>query len=133
MPADGGGIEKNLRAMQCCEPGRFGVPLVPAHTDANACEFRVPGPKTQVPRSEVELLVKKRIVRDMHLAVLPEIGSVGIDDCSGVVIDARRAALEKRSDDHRLELLRDLLQLLCRRSWDGLCKFKVFVIFDLAE
>ena len=35
----------------------------------------------------------------MHLAILPEVLPVGVDDRGGVVINARRAFFEKRRDD----------------------------------
>src|SRR5580693_2504402 len=31
MPSDGGGVEQNGRALQCCEPRAFRIPLVPAY------------------------------------------------------------------------------------------------------
>jgi peptidyl-prolyl cis-trans isomerase B (cyclophilin B) len=133
MPADGGGIKEDLRAAQRREPSCLGVPLVPAYTNSNAGEFRIPSLETQISRSEVELLVKKRIIRDVHLAVLPEIGSVSVDDCRGIVIDSRRAALEKRSNDYDVELFGDRLHPFGCRSGNGLGQLEIFVIFDLAK
>ena len=95
MPPDGGGREKNLRTTQRREPCRFGVPLVPADADSDAREFCVPGGKSEVSGREVKLLVVERVVRDVHLAVLSEIGSVCVDDSGGVVVDSRSASFEE--------------------------------------
>jgi hypothetical protein len=44
----------------------------------------------------VELLVEKRVVEDVHLAVHPGGGALRIEHHDGVVVDARGAALEER-------------------------------------
>ena len=133
MPADGGRIKENLRAAQRRESRRFRIPLIPAHADADPRKFRVPRQKPEVARSEVELLVIKRVVGNVHLAILAEIGAVGVDDRRCVVVNARRAPLEKRSNDHDVELLRQRLQLLSRRPGNRLGKIEIFVILNLAE
>ncbi len=51
-------------------------------------KLRVPGAEAEIARREIKLLVEKRVVRDVHLAVLAEIGAVGVDDRGGVVVDA---------------------------------------------
>ena len=56
--------------------------------------------KPRSPGREVELLEEQRIVRDVHLAVDAEQRAIGIDDCRRVVVEARGALLEERSDDH---------------------------------
>ena len=60
---------------------------------------RRPRFETEIARREVKLLVIRRIVRDVHLAILPEELAVGVDDRRGVVINAGGAFLEKRGDD----------------------------------
>jgi hypothetical protein len=62
--------------------------LVPANQNADAAEAGVPSPESSVSRGEVELLVEQRIIRDMHLAVDSQQGSIGIDDHGGVVVKA---------------------------------------------
>src|SRR5947209_4007617 len=50
MPADGRGIKEDLRPLQSRQPGRFGIPLVPADQDADPPAARVEGTKTKVAR-----------------------------------------------------------------------------------
>src|SRR5262245_37094850 len=95
MPADSGGIEKDFRATQGREPGRLRVPLIPADAYADPGEFRLPGREAEIPRREIKLLVKEGVVRDVHLAVLSEIASIGVNDGGGIVVNPRGTSLEK--------------------------------------
>ena len=69
VPADGGGVEEELGAVEGGEAGGLGEPLVPADEDADAGVAGVPGAELAVAGGEVELLVIKRIVGDVHLAI----------------------------------------------------------------
>ena len=69
MPADGGRIEKNVRARERGEARRFGIPLVPADQRRDAAELRIERAEAEIARREVKLLEEERIVRDVHLAV----------------------------------------------------------------
>ena len=91
MPADGGGIEEDLRAAQRGEARRLGIPLVPADADADPAVPRLPGAEAEIAGREVELLVVQRVVRDVHLPVLAEVRAVGVDDRRGVVVERPRA------------------------------------------
>ena len=82
---------------------RFGIPLVPADEHADPAVARVPGLEAQISGSEVELFVVERIVRDVHLAILAQVGAVGIDDGRRIVVHSGRAALEQRRDQHNFE------------------------------
>src|ERR1019366_6784074 len=88
MPADGGGIEQNLRALQCRQARGFGIPLVPADQHADLAVAGWPGAETEVAWSEIELLVIERVVRDVHLAIDAQERAVGIDDRRRVVVEA---------------------------------------------
>ena len=99
MPADGGGVEKNLRTAQRGEARRFGIPLIPADADANGGELRPPREEAEIARREVEFLVVERVVRDVHLAILAKKFAVRVDDRGGIVIKPGVAALEERGDD----------------------------------
>src|SRR5205085_6624340 len=115
------------------QPRPLRVPLIPANERADASAGGVEGPEAEIARREVELLVEERIVRDMHLPVRTEELPVGVDDHRGVVVDARGAALEQRSDDDHAGLARGLLQGLAGRSGDRLSELEVGVILALAE
>ena len=99
MPADGGGIEQDVRAAQRGEARGFGIPLVPADQRRDAAELRIEGAEAEIAGREIEFLEEERIVRDVHLAVEPEQRAVGVDDRGGVVIEAGGALLEQRRDD----------------------------------
>ena len=72
----------------------FGKPLVPANQSADFAVSGVVSLKTKIAGREVELLVIKRIIRDMHLAILAGNLAVSIDDYSRIVIDAGSTFLE---------------------------------------
>ena len=69
MPADGGGIKKQIGASQGGDAGCFRVPLVPTDKRAHLSHGSIERLETQVPRREIELLVVQRVVGDVHLAV----------------------------------------------------------------
>ena len=133
MPTDRGRVEKDLRPLKSRESGGLGIPLIPANTDANPAESRVPCSKAEVPRSEVKFLVKKRIVWDVHLPVFPEECPVGINDGGGIVVKAGRAPFEERGDDHHTKFPSEFLENRGRGARDRLGEVEVFVVFDLAE
>ena len=86
---------KDLGTLQRGEAGGFRIPLVPADEHADR---RVAGPprlEAGVAGGKVELLVEERIVRDVHLPVNAEELAVGVNDRSGVVVEAGGALLEE--------------------------------------
>src|ERR1051325_4300809 len=133
MPADGGGVEENLRASHRREPRAFGIPLVPADQHSDLPELRLPRTETEVSGREIKFLVVQRVVRDVHLAVDSQELAARVDDRRGVVIKTRRAALEERRDDHDVMLLGQLLERLRGRPRNRLGEVEVFVVLDLAE
>src|SRR5207245_606811 len=79
----------------------FGIPLVPAHQRSNPSDPRVERAETQVARGEVELLVIRGIVGDVHLTVDPYHTAVGVDHGHAVVVQPGCTPLEhRREDDH---------------------------------
>src|SRR5436853_772257 len=54
MPADGGRVKENLRALQRGQARRFGIPLVPANADTNFRVTRLPLAEAQIARREIE-------------------------------------------------------------------------------
>ena len=116
MPADGRGIEQNVRAAQAGEARAFRIPLVPADQHADAAVARVEIGKAQIAGREIKLFVVERIVGDVHLAIDAQQRAVGVEDRGGVVVQAGGAALEERSDDHDAELARPACPAL---RWKG--------------
>ena len=72
VPADRGRVEDHLRPLQRREPGRLGIPLVPADERADLRGRRGEDLEAEVAGREVELLEEERVVRDVHLAVEAE-------------------------------------------------------------
>ena len=69
----------------------------------------------------------------MHLAIQAVDLAARVDDGRGVVIQARRAPLEQRRNDRRLQLAGDLAETLCCRTGYRLRKIKERMVFPLAE
>ena len=81
----------------------------------------------------IKFFVKKRIIGNVHFAINSFERTVGIDDRSGVVINAGGAFLEKRGDDHDLVFFSELLKSIRARAGNRLGQFEIFVVFALAE
>src|SRR6185369_3314906 len=94
-PANSRRIEKKLSAFQCSQPGSFRKPLIPTHKSADTSVGCVVGLEAEVAGSEIEFLVIERIVRDMHLAVLPNDFAGGVDHYRRVVINAGSTFFEE--------------------------------------
>ncbi len=116
VPADRRGIEQHFGALQRREPRAFGIPLVPANQRAHAAKGGIHGLKAQIARREVILLVIKRIVGDVHLAVDAGDLAVGVERDCRVVVEPRRAPLEERSNNGHPGFARQL-QPAC--PWKG--------------
>src|ERR1041384_4711110 len=98
MPTDCGGIEEDGCAAQGSQARSLGIPLVPADQRAYPSHGRIECPKAEIPRGEVKLLVIRRIIGDVHLAVSTKRSSVRVNYYGAVVINPRCAALENRSN-----------------------------------
>src|SRR6266853_6907734 len=64
---DRGRIEQNVGTLQGREARAFGIPLVPTHQGADRADLRVERAKAKIAGREVELLVVRGIIGDMHL------------------------------------------------------------------
>ena len=133
MPADGRGIEKNIRAAQARQARAFGIPLVPADQHTDSAVPRIEIRKTQVAGREIELLVVERIVRNVHLAVKPEQRAIGVEHRRRVVIEPGGAALEDRRDDDHAQLASELAERLGCRAGNRLSQIEALGIFFAAE
>ena len=86
VPTDRRGIEEDARALESCQPGGFGVPLVPANQGADSGIRRVKCLKSKVAGSEIILLVIEGVVRDVHLAIASAERSVRVDHDRRIVV-----------------------------------------------
>src|SRR5580704_10560312 len=107
MPADAGGIKKNLRAGETHEARAFWVPLVPTNLDADAAIARGETGKTEIAWREIKFLEVEWIFGDVHLAIAAGERAIGIDNRGGIVIDAGTAALKNGNDQDNSALARD--------------------------
>src|SRR5262249_40872911 len=115
------------------KPRPFRIPLVPANQRAELSRTRVEGAKTEITRSEIELLVVKGIVGDVHFAIEPAKGAVAIKDCRCVVVDARRTFFEQGSDQYDAVTPGRGRQFFGAWPWNGLGQIEQRVIFALTE
>src|SRR5437773_3298373 len=109
MPSDRRRIKQDLRSAQSGQSRGFRIPLVPANADANFPMRGWPRLETKIAGSEIKLFVIKRVIRDMHLAVLTQVLPVSIDDDRGVMINASGPFFEKGGDNHHAGLPRHFL------------------------
>src|SRR5579859_3408738 len=133
MPADGGGIEKNIRPAQAAKARAFGIPLIPANQNADPAVARVEVGETQIARREIKLLVVERIVWDVHLAIKPEQRAIGVEHYRRIVIKTGGAALEDRRDDDDVQLARELAERFGGGTGDRFGQVKIVGIFFAAE
>ena len=89
--------------------------------------------QAQIARGEIKLLVKKRVIGNVHLPIRPQQRTVGIDDSRGVVVNAGGALFKQRGYDDRAIFLRELLKGLRARSGNGFRELEIFVVFGLAK
>ena len=110
-------IEHDLRAVQPERARAFGEVPVVADVDADLRERRLEHGISEVARTEIELLPESGLaVRDVRLAVLAEVLSVGVDHGGRVVVDPRLIFLVDRRHDHHPMLLRELAHQGNRRA-----------------
>ena len=133
VPADRGGIEQDLGALESGEPRGFGEPLVPAHQHADLCPPHREALEPEIAGGEVVLLVVERVVGDVHLAVTPTQRAVRVDDDGGVVVQARSAALEEGADHRDAVVGRGAAEGVGAGSRDGLGQVENRRVFLLAE
>src|SRR6266496_3743361 len=96
-------VEDDLRPAQPQRPPALREVPVVADVDADPADRGVERRVAQVARPEVELLQEAVHLRDVRLAVLPEVPPVGIDDRRGVVEHARLLLLVHRQHHHQAQ------------------------------
>ena len=100
FPADSGRINQQFSSFQGHDACSFGIPLVPAHLNAQFTDGCLDRLETQVAGCEIEFLVIGGIVRNMHLAVFPGHASICIENNGCIVVQAGCPTFEKGSDQH---------------------------------
>lgn len=108
-PADGGGVDEHVCALEAHDAGGFREPLVPANQYAKRTRACLDGLETRVARNKVILFVEGRVVGNVALAVEPCDASVALKNECGVVVDSAGALFEEREDDHCVQLFCNLL------------------------
>ena len=128
--------EHHLGAVEAEGASSLGKVPVVADVHADLADRGFEDGIAQVPRAEVVLLPEALDVRDMRLAVLAEVGPVGIDHGRGVVVDARGLVVllvHRHHEDHA-RLLRQILHPLGGRAVRDVLGVRVVLgILDLAE
>ena len=108
----GRGVEDDLGAVQTqCAPA-LGEVAVVADVDAHRTDRGLEDRVSPVAGLEVELLEEALHLRDVLLAVLAQVGAVGIDDRGGVVVHAGLGDLVHGEHQHHAGFLGDALETL---------------------
>ena len=133
VPADCRRIKKDIRALQCGKAGAFGIPLVPADKSSHASVLGVKGLEAEIARSEVKLLVIKRIVRDVHLAIEALGAAIGVKTRRRCCDKGRVRAAQRQKPRLLSCFAGDGRKSF--RGWarDGLSQIKKRSVFTLAE
>ncbi len=133
IPADGGGVNEEFGPGKRHQPGCFRVPLVPADQYPEPADRCVDRGEIRIARGEVEFLIVRRIIRDVHLAIFAGNGTIPVKDHRGIMVESRRAPLKQGSDYNHPEFFRHPAEYLRGRSGDGLRLVKISGVFALAK
>ena len=133
VPADRGRIEQQIRAGQRHQARAFGIPLVPADEQAELADRGLDRLEAEIARGEVELLVERWIVGDVHFAIFSTNIFCSIEDDGGIVIEAGGTALEQRSDDDKFQFGGERAEARGARSRDRFRAIELGDVFVLAE
>src|ERR1700761_945324 len=126
-------VEDDLRAVQAERAPPFREVPVIADVDTDLAHRGVEYRVTAVARPEVELLPESGKVREVVLAVLAEVGPVGVDHRGRVVEKARLLKLVHREDHDHAELGRELREALGDRAGHRLGVLVELRVLHLAE
>ncbi len=96
-------VEDDLGAVEAEDPGALGEVAVVADVDPYLGVAGLEDRVAEVAGLEEVLLPEAGRLRDVDLAVLAEVGAVGVDHRRGVVVDAaHRLLVDGDDDDHRV-------------------------------
>ena len=110
-PADGGGVDEHVCALEAHDAGGFREPLVPADEHAEGACACFDGLETRVARDEVVFLVEGGVIGNVALAVEAGNAAVALEHEGGIVVDAASPLLEEGEHHHGVQFLRDGLPL----------------------
>ena len=105
-------VEHDLGAVEAEAAPALGEVAVVADVDADLADGGVEHRIPDVAGREIELLPEPLDLRDVLLAVLAEVGAVGVDHGGGVVVQPGLHDLVHRQHHHHAELLGDRLEAL---------------------
>ena len=131
--ADGGGVDEDLGPAQGHEARGFRVPLVPANENAEFADRGGDREEAGVARCKVELFAETGVVRDVHLAVGAQDGTVRAEDHGGVVVEAAGAFLKMAGDKGDFEFFGGFGEEAGGGAGDGFGQFKALIVFLLAK
>src|SRR5258708_26745540 len=86
--------------------------------------FGIERAKTEIAGREVKLLIVKRVVGNVHLAVESAQRAIGIERCRCIVVEAGGALFEQRSNQDHSMLAGRGGDLLVRRSGNRFCQLQ---------
>ena len=118
FPANSRGIDKQICTTKGHQSSGLRVPLIPANQYAKTTHGGRYGPEVEVAGREVELLVVRRIVRDVHFAVPPCYRSVFFDHDGRIVVNPRCTTLKERQHEHHTTRTSYLAKVRGRGSGD---------------
>lgn len=131
-PANRGGVEQQFSSLHGCQASSFGVPLIPADADADACIASREREKAEITGGEVEFFEVERVIGNVHFAVEASDAAIGIEDNSGVVIETVCAAFEQWYNNDNPVFFGNFLQGCRGRARDGFSQCESVVFFSLA-
>ena len=111
-PANGGGVDQNVCALQAHNAGGFREPLVPANQHAQRTGRGLDGFKTGIARNKVVLLVESRVIRNVTLAVKTGNASVAFKHKGTVMVNAAGPLFKEREHDNGIDFFGNALPLL---------------------
>jgi uncharacterized protein (TIGR00730 family) len=120
QPADGGGVDEDLRAAESHQTGGFRIPLVPADQHAEFPELRLPDRPAAVAGGEIEFFLETGVLRDVGFPIEAQQRAVCVVDGGGVVIEPGPAVLEQRGNEHDAQFARERAQAVGHRPGQGI-------------
>ena len=114
-PADGGGVDEHVCALEAHNAGGFREPLVPADEHAEGACGCLDGLEACVAGDEVVFLVEGGIVGNVTLAVEPGDAAVALEHEGGIVVDAPGPLFEEGEHHHGVQFFGDGLPLANQR------------------
>ncbi len=126
-------VKHDLGAVEAKCPPPFGEVPVISKVDADLADSCVKNWVSAISRSEAELFPKSFYMKNVLLAVFPEVYVIGVNDCRRVVQDARLFLFVHRENDHHLEFFGKLSKSFCYWTGNSLSVGVKLSILNLAK